>query len=607
MKAIILAAGYGNRMRPLTDSCHKTMLTVAGKTIIGRIIDGLIENGITNIVIVTGYRAEELTLYCNRTYPQITFTYVHNEKYKETNNIYSMALAFENIAIDSDIILIESDLVYRPEVISRLLQSNFDNVALVDKYRVGMDGTVVTVENSVITSVIPPHLQSESFDFSDKYKTLNIYKFSKIFCETSFKKLLVYYANVIDNNCYYELILGILIYMQKETIHAEIVQGESWSEVDDPNDLQVAEFDFNDHRKEMLEYAFGGYWNYDLTDFCFIRNMYFPNTAIISEMKNVLPMLMHNYGSRQAILDRKMAWFLLCTDSRVTALNGASQVYPLLRLRFSSCKALLPHPTFGEYNHIFKSFTTYEDTGSFDISNIEKAASENDCIVFVNPNNPTGTVLSTEWIYSLAENLSDKTIIVDESFIEFSNQVSIITMLEKKPLSNVIILKSLSKSLGVPGIRLGYVYSCDNDFNSYIKSNIPIWNINSLAEFFLEIILKHRNALKQSFISTIKDRDDFSLQLSTVPIVDKVFFSGANFLLVRLKSDKASAGSITERLLSEHSIYIKDISSKFNDGLGYFRFAVRLPDDNMKIVKWLNDNSILSEPDRKTAHSVSAF
>ena len=587
MKAIILAAGYGNRMRPLTDTCHKTMLTVAGKTIIGRIIDGLIENGISDIVVVTGYRAEELTSYLKVTYPGIVFSFVHNEKYKETNNIYSMALAFEHITIDCDIILIESDLLYRSEVITRLLKSEFSNVALVDKYRAGMDGTVVTVENKVITNVIPPHLQSETFDFSDKYKTLNIYKFSRNFCETSFKKLLIYYANVIDNNCYYELILGILIYMQKETIHAEIVHGESWSEVDDPNDLQVAEFAFNEHRKEMLEHAFGGFWNYDLTDFCFIRNMHFPNTAIISEIKNVLPALIHNYGSTQSILDRKMSWFLLCNEKRVTALNGASQVFPLLRLRFSSCKALLPDPTFGEYHPIFENYLTYDDSGFFDTENFFKKVIESECVVFVNPNNPTGTEFSTEWIYSFAEDNSKKTIIVDESFIEFSNNPSIITLLEKKPLENIIVLKSLSKSLGVPGIRLGYCYSCNDEFNSFIKNNIPIWNLNSIAEHFLEIILKHRNALQKSFLETVKDRNDFSVLLEKTPLIDKVFNSGANFILVRLKRNAAEAGKITNQLLSENSIYIKDISSKFKDGSGYLRLAVRLPEENKMLVRIL--------------------
>jgi NDP-sugar pyrophosphorylase family protein len=63
MKAIILAAGYGNRMRPLTDNKHKTLLPVAGDTIIGRIMDTLSENGINDIVVVTGYRDKELKEY----------------------------------------------------------------------------------------------------------------------------------------------------------------------------------------------------------------------------------------------------------------------------------------------------------------------------------------------------------------------------------------------------------------------------------------------------------------------------------------------------------------------------------------------------------------
>jgi histidinol-phosphate/aromatic aminotransferase/cobyric acid decarboxylase-like protein/choline kinase len=588
MKAIILAAGYGNRMRPLTDDCHKTMLSVGGKTIIGRIIDGLAENGITDIVVVTGYREKELTAYLGGLYAGLKITYVHNEKYKETNNIYSMALAFENITIDSDIILIESDLVYRPEVITRLLKSAQSNVALVDNYRAGMDGTVVTVEDGIITNVIPPHLQSESFDFSDKYKTLNIYKFSREFCETSFKKLLVYYANAIDKNCYYELILGILIYMQKETIHAEIVSGESWSEVDDPNDLQIADFTFNADRRKILQNTMGGFWNYDITDFCFIRNMHFPNASIISEMKNVLPELLTNYGSRQEILDRKMSWFLLCKESSVTALNGASQIYPLLRRRFGNSRALIPVPTFGEYPAAFQNHATYGDNGAIDTKSIEETAAACDVIVFVNPNNPTGTELDTEWIYTFAKKHSDKTIIVDESFIEFSSTVSIVVPLESGPLENVIVIKSLSKSMGVPGIRLGYAYSCNAHVNQFIKSNIPIWNLNSAAEFFLEIILKHRSAIRQSFALTIRDRTSFAALLGKVKLVEKVFKSGANFILVRVKGGPSVADNICNRLLSERSIYVKDISPKFSDGAGYLRLAVRSEDENRRLAECLN-------------------
>jgi histidinol-phosphate/aromatic aminotransferase/cobyric acid decarboxylase-like protein/choline kinase len=589
MKAIILAAGFGNRMRPFTDNLHKTMVTVAGKTIIGRIIDGLIENSISDIVVVTGYRADELKTYLTSNFSKVKFTFVHNEKYRETNNIFSMALAFEAVTIDSDILLIESDLIYRPEIIKRLIASPYDNVALVDKYRHGMDGTVVTVQDKRITNVIPSHLQPENFDFSDKYKTLNIYKFSKELCETSFKKLLVYYANTIDRNCYYELILGILIYMQKETIHAEIVEGESWSEVDDPNDLQVAEFAFYKNRKEILEYNFGGYWNYDVLDFCFIRNMYFPNHAMVSELRNSLPDLIHNYGSRQAVLDRKMSWFLLCKEANVLALNGASQIYPMLANRFGAKKAFIPTPSFGEYQRIFPDRTLYDDKVGFDLKGIEHGSKNAEIVVFVNPNNPTGSLIPSDWIYKFAEKNPAQTVIVDESFIEFADVPSVLSLLEEKPLANVLIIKSLSKSLGVPGIRLGYAYSCNAELMIFLHGQVPIWSMNSIAEHYLEIILKHRNALKRSFEQTVKDRTVFSRRLSACPQVERVYPSAGDFLLVELKAKACTAAGLTDQLLEKHSIYIKDVTDKFNNGKNYLRIAVRLPEENERLVAALQE------------------
>ncbi|MDQ6734014.1 MAG: phosphocholine cytidylyltransferase family protein, partial [Nitrospirota bacterium] len=301
MQAITLAAGYGNRMRPLTLSRHKTMLEIAGRSVIEWIIAALLEHNVTEITVVTGYRAEELQAHLSRVYPNVGVKYVHNDRYAETNNIYSMALALEVVPIHSDVLLIESDLVFDSAVIGRLLASPHPNVALVDRYQTGMDGTVVTIDDqNVITNVIPPHLQGTDFSFTDKYKTLNIYRFSKDFCQSAFNRLLTYYARAIDDNCYYELILGIVIYMQREVVHAAVVRGEEWSEIDDPNDLNMARFMFEkSNRREILDRSFGGYWNYDVLDFCFIRNVYFPSSAVLAELKNNLYKLLQNYGSTQ--------------------------------------------------------------------------------------------------------------------------------------------------------------------------------------------------------------------------------------------------------------------------------------------------------------------
>ena len=164
MKAIILTAGYGRRMQPLTNNNHKTLLKIGKETIIERIINGLVVNNVTDIVIVTGYLKDKLTAFLLEKYPNVTFKFVHNEVYDSTNNIYSMALAFEAITIDQDVLLIESDLIYEPDIIKSIIDDPRENVALVDKYRQGMDGTVVTVANGRITNVIPPHLQSSNFD-----------------------------------------------------------------------------------------------------------------------------------------------------------------------------------------------------------------------------------------------------------------------------------------------------------------------------------------------------------------------------------------------------------------------------------------------------------
>lgn len=227
MKVIILAAGFGNRMKPLTFKTHKTLLRVGDQTVIERIINSLLSNGIKDIVIVTGYKANDIRAFMQMKFPELKIEYVHNPNYETTNNIYSLWLAFQQVKIDQDILLIESDLIYEPSVLARLLRSPYPNAALVDHFRRGMDGTVVSLSTGIITHVIPPHLQGQNFDFSDKYKTLNIYKFSADFCNTKFRHLLDYYVKIFDKNSYYELVLGMLIYAQQETINAEVLQGSS--------------------------------------------------------------------------------------------------------------------------------------------------------------------------------------------------------------------------------------------------------------------------------------------------------------------------------------------------------------------------------------------
>ncbi len=588
MKAFILAAGYGRRMRPLTNYTHKTLLKVDEETIISRIVIGLLENEISDIVVVTGYRADELENYLLSTFPKVQFTFVKNERYLDTNNIFSLALAFEKVPLNDDIVLIESDLIYDAQVIERAINSPFKNVALVCRYHAGLDGTVVTVSNEKITNVIPPHLQDENFDFSDKYKTLNIYKLEQSFCENEFKTLLTYYARTIDDNCYYELILGILIYMQKKMIYAEIIKDEKWAEVDDPNDLREAEYIFN-HRKRrsLLEQGFGGYWNYELLDFCFIRNMYFPPESMISAIKNHLPKLLHNYGSTQILLNEKLSYVTGYSQNRLILLNGASQVYPILQNYFKDRRVLLPDPTFGEYSRIFPKSLTYSDPVCQKKVSLKAQVDQADLIVIVNPNNPSGSIIPSKKVLELIQKYPHKDFIVDESFLEFSEEPSIMETLEQEAISNVMVIKSMSKSYGCPGVRLGYLYTCNSRWYQDILQQIPIWNTNSVAEFMLEIFLKYKNELKCSFEYSKKDRETFRRTLSQLPFIEEVYPSQSHHILVKWKEGVGKPHEILDALLNEYAILVKDVSHKFKDGDTYFRLAVRLPQENHKLVKRL--------------------
>lgn len=586
---MILAAGYGRRMRPLSDKTHKTLLNVAGKTIIARIVEGLIGNGIEETAVVTGYRAEELMRYLRGTYPGHSFHFIHNDRYQETNNIHSLALAFEQLPLDRDILLIESDLIFEPAVLTQLLRSPHRDVALVDRYRAGMDGTVVSISNGLVTNVIPPHLQQEDFSFAGKYKTLNIYKLSAELCSGQLRGLLSFYARFIDDNCYYELILGMLIYMRQARIHAEIVEGALWAEVDDPNDLNAAEFVFDrEGRGQILERTMGGYWAHDVLDFCFLRNMYFPTAAVLGEIRNSVAALVRNYGSKQAVLNEKLSYLLLCEAACIEALNGASQVYPFLRRRFQGANVLIPTPSFGEYKAAFPGAEAYPDDGYFGIEGIVRKAGNSDVVVFVTPNNPTGTVCDAGEILAFARRNPGKTVLVDESFLAFQTGElcgagTMVRLLEREPLENVHVICSLSKTLGIPGLRLGYVYSRNAGFLRDLRAELPIWNLNSVAEFLMEVALKHRASIEDSLRATAGDREVFSEALSSMEAVELVWPGGGNFLLVRLRWDAGRGRAVAAALLAQHAIYVKDLSARFEDGRAWWRLAVRLPEENARL------------------------
>ena len=587
MQAIILAAGYGRRMRPLSDASHKALLPIGSTTILARIIDGLREIDIDDVTVVTGYRAVDIERYLCEHYPETRFQFIRNQRYEETNNIVSLSMGLEQMQLDGDLVLVECDLLFEPRLLRRLLRSDAGNIALVDHYQTGMDGTVVSVAGGLVRQVFPPHVQGPDFQYADKYKTLNIYRFNRDFCLNTLGPLVKVYANQVDANSYYELVLGMLANVPEQQIAAEVVDGERWTEVDDPNDLAVARFQFEpDRRAEILDRTFGGQWSLNVLDFSFMRNSYFPTEGMLAAMRHALPALIERYGSTQEVLNEKLSWFLGREPQRLQILHGGTQAFPILLDLFSDGIVCVPRPTFGEYRR-FEEALHYEDAPGIDLCELARAADPANVVVIVNPNNPTGTTLPTSEIYALAARHPEKMFLVDESFIRFSDQPSIESALERAPLSNVHVLVSLSKALGVPGLRIGYVYSHDAGFIDAVGRRLPIWNINSVAEYFLELLLKFRPELAASFEQTAHDRDRLRERLGPLRGVAEVFPSGGDFLLVRLDAPASAARALRRLLLAEAAIEVKDVSKRMRGDSAHLRIAVRNPDENQLLVEAL--------------------
>ena len=279
--------------------------------------------------------------------------FLENADYATTNNVVSLALALESIDIaDGDLVLAECDLLVEPEVFSLLLRPG--NVALVDTYRTGMDGTVVSVSDGFVSAVHAPHVQGPGFVYADKRKTLNLYRFERGFVEGALRPMVRWYAESVDAGSYYELVLAKLVDLPRQRIAAVEVPPGSWIEVDDPNDLAAARFLFEpDRRAEILDDALGGHWSFEILDFSFMANRYFPTDGMLAAMGHALPELVASYGSRQAVVDRKLAWAMRCRPERVRALAGASQAFPWLGEILPAGRVAVPAPTFGEYGRAF--------------------------------------------------------------------------------------------------------------------------------------------------------------------------------------------------------------------------------------------------------------
>ncbi len=593
MQALILAAGMGRRLGEFTADNTKCMLEVNGIRLIDRMLRQLSQLPLSRIILVIGYAGEKLRKHVETHHPSLPVVFVENPIYDKTNNIYSLWLAKDLMAME-DTLLLESDLIFEDAVLMSAYNSKYPNVALVSKYETWMDGTMVRIDDDCnIVNFIP----KKAFKYSDTefyYKTVNIYKFTREFVVDHYLPFLEAYIRVLGENEYYEQVLRVITLIDTCDIKALPITGMHWYEIDDVQDLRIAETIFAEPQERLhkMQHAYGGYWRYaGVLDFCYLVNPYFPRPRMIDEMKANFEALLRNYPSGMGINSLLAAkYFGLSHDLTVVG-NGAAELIKSL-MGLLAGRLGVTYPTFEEYpnrrpDQTLVAFHPSNPDFSYTARDLIDHFTANpvESLLLVNPDNPSGNFIDRDGLLELAEWAAENSVrlVIDESFVDFADSAAEATLLNNELLRSfpsLCVVKSISKSYGVPGLRLGVLASANSDLIQAMRRDVSIWNINSFGEFYMQIFNKYEKDYQRSCELFRAERRTFAAELSRIPWL-RVIPSQANYFLCEITS-RFSASDLTLTLLRDHNILIKDCSSKtgFPAGKQYVRIAIRNRDDN---------------------------
>lgn len=600
MQAIILAAGMGKRLKELTRDNTKCMVKVNGVSLIDRMLHQIQRQSVNRIIIVVGYKGEKLKEYIEMLGIETPITYIDNPIYDKTNNIYSLSLASEYLCED-DTLLFESDLIFEDSALDALASDPRGTLALVDKYESWMSGTCIKIDDKDRITEFVPGNRLRFEETGEYYKTVNIYKFSREFSNKYYVPFLDAYQKALGENEYYEEVLRVITMLDEPVIRAKRLNGQKWYEIDDIQDLDIATTLFTtnqDEHVELLKKRYGGYWRYPkLLDFCYLVNPYFPPQRMIDEIKANFDVLLRDYPSGMYVNSLLAARNFGVHQENILVGNGASELIKSLMGLLDGRLGVI-RPSFEEYSHRYDEslITEYwpeNDDYSYTADDLIRFFTEHrvDNLIFINPDNPSGNYLPHADVEKLIGWTADNqmNLVLDESFADFADEADN-TFIRQDILDkyqNLFVMKSISKSYGVPGLRLGVLASGNTDMIEQMKKDVAIWNINSFAEFYMQIAEKYSGDYENAMKKARNERNRFENELADIHGL-RVIPSQANYVMAEI-TDGITAAELNRIMISRYEILIKDLSAKLSGDGQYVRLAVRTREENNRLISVLKD------------------
>jgi threonine-phosphate decarboxylase len=333
----------------------------------------------------------------------------------------------------------------------------------------------------------------------------------------------------------------------------------------------------------------------DIVDFCFIANPYYPTAGMLDDLQRSLPNLIKSYPSSNPLRSQKHLAAVLNVDpERLIIGNGATELIALIKLTLID-RIAVPIPTFGEYIEKMKDLRDAElyalnpeDRYQLHLDDYLAWVKKRKlaCLLVINPGNPTGQFIPLEEMVEFLHRARDmELVIVDESFIDFAGDPipSLLPLADQ--FTNLLIVRSMSKHCGVPGLRLGYCYSANLYILNRMRRFLPTWNLNTLAQYFLSLLQDGEAAYHEGRKRLIGDVKQLYDDLRTMPQLE-VYPTGANFLLFKIQNDM-TARELQMRLLVEHEMYVRDCSNKLGMDAFHIRVASQGREKDKRLVEAL--------------------
>lgn len=277
--------------------------------------------------------------------------------------------------------------------------------------------------------------------------------------------------------------------------------------------------------------------------------------------------------------------------------NGAGEIIDLAIASLNSICIVMPsfieYKKSAEKNRMQIIYSNLDSNMEIDYEDLAKKIQEVDGLIIGNPNNPNGDIINKEKFKPILDYCQEykKRIIIDEAFIEFTGDKGASFLELAQDYSCICIIRALTKFYGIPGVRLGYSVCKDHAYNHQMNSKQIPWNINTFAELALKYVLEDKVYIEETLRWMKEERSSFIAQLQELEIIQKIYPTSANFILVKL--NKATGTQLHESLIKQ-GILIRTCKNYEQLGDQYARFAIKSAEDNKKIISALKDYVILS-------------